>query len=163
MIELLNPPARTASPITLCLAAGGFHARLCARHVRHPAPEVIGSTVAYRFVAGDGGTIVQRGELDVIDDGGQTDPDLERDRAPPILAAGNSDGDLPMLAFAGGPRRRRCPVIVHDDGDREFEYAAGAEGLERGADAGAGRPSASGDWRKVFRREPRRSTALMET
>ena len=46
----------------------------------------------------------------------------------PILAAGNSNGDLAMLTFAGGPSLPALRLlVVHDDGEREFEYSAGAE------------------------------------
>ena len=41
----------------------------------------------------------------------------------PILAAGNSNGDIEMLEFTRGMRL----LILHDDADREFDYTAGAE------------------------------------
>jgi phosphoserine phosphatase len=41
----------------------------------------------------------------------------------PILAAGNSDGDLSMLQYAAGGAGRRLPLLVHhDDADREVAY-----------------------------------------
>ena len=46
----------------------------------------------------------------------------------PLLAAGNSNGDLPMLAFAEQPNRPSLRLLVlHDDPDREFDYTAGAD------------------------------------
>ena len=94
-----------------------------------PRERVIGSTVAYRFVeSGDGGEIVQQAELDVVDDGpGKPIQIWNVIGRRPILAAGNSNGDLPMLVFAGGvslPALRL--LVVHDDADREFDYVAGA-------------------------------------
>ena len=48
----------------------------------------------------------------------------------PILAAGNSNGDIEMLEFTRGLRL----LVLHDDADREFDYTAGAEkALERAA------------------------------
>jgi hypothetical protein len=51
----------------------------------------------------------------------------------PILAGGNSNGDIPMLQYTGGPSRRGLRLLLlHDDPQREFDYTAGAEkSLER--------------------------------
>ena len=95
-----------------------------------PRERAIGSTVAYRYVeSGEGGAIEQRAELDVIDDGpGKPTQIWNVIGRRPILAAGNSNGDLPMLAFAGGPSLPALRLlVVHDDADREFDYIAGAE------------------------------------
>ena len=41
----------------------------------------------------------------------------------PILAAGNTDGDLAMLEWtAGGPHRTLQLVVDHTDGEREYAY-----------------------------------------
>jgi phosphoserine phosphatase len=41
----------------------------------------------------------------------------------PILAVGNSDGDLPMLQYAAtGPRPNLEIIVHHDDGQREYAY-----------------------------------------
>ena len=46
----------------------------------------------------------------------------------PILAAGNSNGDLPMLAFSDRQTSTSLRMLIlHDDSDREFAYVAGAE------------------------------------
>ena len=54
----------------------------------------------------------------------------------PLLAAGNSNGDIPMLEFthhADKPTLRL--LVLHDDAEREFDYTSGAEqALERAAD-----------------------------
>jgi phosphoserine phosphatase len=119
-----------------------------------PRERVIGSTVAYRFVeGGDGGTIEQRAELDVIDDGpGKPVQIWHLIGRRPVLAAGNSNGDLPMLAFAGGsslPALRL--LVIHDDADREFDYLAGAEKVIRAAHShGWTTVSIKKDWRQVF-------------
>jgi phosphoserine phosphatase len=40
----------------------------------------------------------------------------------PLLAAGNADGDVPMLETA------RFPILIHhNDADREFAYDTGSE------------------------------------
>jgi phosphoglycolate phosphatase-like HAD superfamily hydrolase len=95
-----------------------------------PRERVIGSTVAYRFVENaDGGEIVQQADLDVIDDGpGKPVQIWNVIGRRPILVAGNSNGDLPMMTFAGGPSLPALQLlVVHDDAEREFDYVAGAE------------------------------------
>jgi len=119
-----------------------------------PRERVIGSTVAYRYVEGDGGgAIVQRAELDVIDDGpGKPIQIWNVIGRRPILAAGNSNGDLPMLEFAGGPSLPALRIlVVHDDADREFDYVAGAEKVISTAQTqGWTTVSIRREWRKVF-------------
>ena len=101
-----------------------------------PRQRVIGNTVAYQYTESDrGGEILQQAELDVIDDGpGKPTLIWNIIGRRPILAAGNSNGDLPMLAFAGDDS---SPVLrlllLHDDAKREFAYTAGAEKVLRAA------------------------------
>jgi hypothetical protein len=70
----------------------------------------------------------------------------------PILAAGNSNGDLQMLNFAGGsslPALRL--LVVHDDQQREFNYQAGAEQVLEAADRNDWTAiSIKEDWNNVF-------------
>lgn len=48
----------------------------------------------------------------------------------PVLAVGNSDGDLDMLRYAsGGPRRSLVLLVDHDDADREYAYRDETERL----------------------------------
>lgn len=120
-----------------------------------PRERVIGSTVAYRYGAGEAGkdAIVQQAELDVIDDGpGKPVQIWNIIGRRPILAAGNSNGDLQMMTFAGGatlPALRL--LVVHDDAQREFEYLAGAEKVLEAVHANKWTPiSMKQDWNKVF-------------
>ena len=59
----------------------------------------------------------------------------------PIIAGGNSNGDIPMLRYA-----RRTPalrlLVLHDDDQREFAYTAGAEDSLRSPPSRTGRSSA---------------------
>jgi phosphoglycolate phosphatase-like HAD superfamily hydrolase len=65
----------------------------------------------------------------------------------PILAAGNSNGDIEMLEFTRGMRL----LVLHDDADREFDYTAGAEkALEQAAADGWTVVSVRNDWTTVF-------------
>ena len=101
----------------------------------------------------DGGAIVQRADLDVINDGPDNPVQIWNVIGRrPILAAGNSNGDLPMLTFAGGPSAPALRLlVVHDDAEREFEYIAGAEKVLDAVQAHGWTPvSMKRDWRKVF-------------
>ena len=65
----------------------------------------------------------------------------------PILAAGNSNGDIQMLEFTRGMRL----LVLHDDVDREFDYTAGAEkALEQAAKDDWTVVSVRNDWTTVF-------------
>ena len=115
-----------------------------------PRDRVIGSSTALDY---DGGTIVRRPEADVLDDGPQKPVRIwSRVGRRPILAAGNSNGDIAMLNFtqhADKPTLRL--LVLHDDGEREFDYTSGAEqALERADEQGWAVVSMRDDWATVF-------------
>ncbi len=79
----------------------------------------------------------------------------------PILAIGNSDGDLPMLQYtAAGPGPRFAALVHHDDPDREFAYdrASAVGHLDKALDAATANGwtilSMKNDWRRVFPNSP---------
>jgi hypothetical protein len=115
---------------------------------------VIGSSSGLRYEHGDdGGHVVYLAEPDVFDDGPAKPVRIwSRIGRRPILAGGNSNGDVPMLHFAGGLSRPALRLVVlHDDGKREFEYTAGAElALEQAKAAGWTVVSMKDDWDTVF-------------
>jgi phosphoserine phosphatase len=119
-----------------------------------PAHRVIGSSNALRYEPDEhGGSIVYLAEPDVFDDGPVKPVRIwSRIGRRPILAAGNSNGDLPMLRFAGGPSRPGLRLLVlHDDPDREFDYVAGAErALEEARAQGWTVVSIKRDWATLF-------------
>ncbi|MDP9207159.1 MAG: haloacid dehalogenase-like hydrolase [Actinomycetota bacterium] len=119
-----------------------------------PRERVIGSTTALAWEPGqDGGRIVRKPELDVLDDGPAKPVRIwSRVGRRPLLAAGNSNGDLPMLQFAGQPGRPSLRLLVlHDDPEREFDYTAGAEqALQQARGNGWTVVSVRDDWATVF-------------
>jgi phosphoserine phosphatase len=119
-----------------------------------PRQQVIGSSTALAWEPGEGGgRIVRRPELDVLDDGPEKPVRIwSRVGRRPILAAGNSNGDLPMLAFATQPGRPSLRLLVlHDDPAREFDYTAGAEQALEQADSNDWTVvSINNDWATVF-------------
>ena len=103
-----------------------------------PRDRVIGSATTFQYTSNDsGGTITHKAEADYLDDGPQKPIRIwSRTGRRPLLAAGNSNGDLPMLEFAQHQDKPSLRLLVlHDDGQREFDYTSGAEqALERAAD-----------------------------
>jgi hypothetical protein len=100
-----------------------------------------------------GGTLVYLAELEAFDDGPTKPVRIwSRIGRRPILAAGNSNGDVPMLRYAGGSVHPALRLLVlHDDPEREFEYTAGAEtSLERATADGWTVVSIKRDWGTVF-------------
>jgi hypothetical protein len=119
-----------------------------------PRERVIGSSGALAYARDDdGGKIMRKPEADVLDDGPEKPIRIwSRVGRRPILAAGNSNGDIEMLDFSrrpDGPTLRL--LLLHDDAEREFAYTAGAEGaLERAAAEGWTVVSMKNDWTTVF-------------
>ena len=70
----------------------------------------------------------------------------------PILAFGNSNGDIQMLQFTGGKNRPALRLLLlHDDKAREFDYVSGAEkSLDLAKAQGWTVVSIKNDWKVVF-------------
>jgi phosphoserine phosphatase len=123
-----------------------------------PRERVIGSSTTLRYANDErGGTIMRNPEADYLDDGPEKPVRIwSRTGRRPLLAAGNSNGDVPMLEFTQHRDKASLRLLVlHDDGDREFAYTTGAEqALDRAAGEGWTVVSMESDWTKVFRTEP---------
>ena len=147
MIELLH--YLEANGFTSYIASGGdrdFMRPITHEIYRIPPERVIGSSNGLRY---EGGTITYLAEPDVFDDG-PTKPVRIWSRVGrrPILAVGNSNGDVPMLEWADGLRL----LVLHDDAEREFDYTAGAEqALETANAEGWTVVSVKDYWATVFR------------
>ncbi|MCW5843067.1 MAG: haloacid dehalogenase-like hydrolase [Caldilinea sp.] len=119
-----------------------------------PPERVVGSAVKLDFHLDEqGATVVRQPGLDFIADGPAKVVYIwDRIGRRPILAAGNSNGDVPMLQFtASSPQPSLCLLVNHDDAEREFSYTAGAEeALKQAADHGWTVVSVQQDWRRVF-------------
>ena len=154
MIELLR--YLEANGFTNYIASGGdrdFMRPVTEEIYGIPPERVIGSSNALRYTDDEhGGSVAYQAEPDVFDDG-PTKPVRIWSRVGrrPILAVGNSNGDIPMLRFAGGPRPALRMLVLHDDAEREFDYTAGSEtALERARDDGWTIVSIHEDWSRVF-------------
>jgi len=119
-----------------------------------PRERVIGSSTALEYTSDDrGGTVIRKAEADYLDDGPEKPVRIwSRTGRRPLLGAGNSNGDIPMLDFS---RHHDKPflrlLVLHDDEEREFAYTSGAEqALDRAASEGWTVVSVKDDWASVF-------------
>ena len=119
-----------------------------------PRDRVIGSASALAYTGDErGGTITHTAEPDYLDDGPQKPIRIwSRTGRRPLLAAGNSNGDVQMLDYTRHDTRPYLRLLVeHDDGEREFAYTTGAEqALEKAAAGDWTVVSMKGDWATVF-------------
>jgi phosphoserine phosphatase len=158
MVELLR--FLEAHGFTTYIVSGGgrdFMRQIAGEIYGIPQEHVIGSSTSLAFrEQGDGGDLLMQAKLDVFDDGAVKPARIwSRIGKRPILAAGNSNGDIPMLQFANTPPRPTLRLLVlHDDAAREFEYVSGAEkSLVLAKQYGWTVVSMKNDWKTVFRSE----------
>jgi hypothetical protein len=88
-----------------------------------PLHRLIGSIGTTEFRLGDNGPELVKGtDLQILNDGPQKPISIHTHVGQrPILAAGNTDGDLPMLQWtAASPYRTLELAVHHTDGDREY-------------------------------------------
>jgi phosphoserine phosphatase len=155
MVELLEYLA--ANGFTNYIASGGgrdFMRPISQEVYGIPRERVIGSASTLDYTTDQrGGTITHRAEADYLDDGPQKPIRIwSRTGRRPILAAGNSNGDIPMLDFTRHDDKPYLRLLLlHDDAEREFDYVSGAEqALERARGNGWTVVSIKNDWAKVF-------------
>jgi hypothetical protein len=90
-----------------------------------PPEQVVGSTIKTKFELLEGKPeIVRLPKIDFIDDGpGKPVGIAKFIGRRPIMAFGNSDGDLQMLQYTTGSSGARFGLIVHHtDAEREYAY-----------------------------------------
>jgi phosphoglycolate phosphatase-like HAD superfamily hydrolase len=119
-----------------------------------PRERVIGSAAVLAYTSdGRRGTITHTPKPEYLDDGPEKPIRIwSRTGRRPLLAGGNSNGDMAMLEFAEHADRPCLRLLVlHDDAEREFAYTSGAEqALERAGREGWTVVSIKNDWTTVF-------------
>jgi phosphoserine phosphatase len=121
--------------------------------------QIIGSSAKLRFEVKDGRAVLMKlGELGSFDDREVKAHNigLHIGRRP-ILAFGNSDGDLAMMRYTkGGSRPGLALLLHHDDAerevayDREFKLSPLSEALDKASEYGITVVSMKRDWNTVF-------------
>src|SRR5215213_2695810 len=157
MVELLR--YLEANGFTNYIASGGdrdFMRPVAGDLYGIPPERVIGSSFALDYRESpddDSRAVLYKGEMEFFDDG-PTKPVRIWSRVGrrPLLAAGNSDGDGPMLEFTQHADKPFLRLLVrHDDPTREFAYTSGAEkALDRAAREDWTVVSMRDDWATVF-------------
>ena len=126
MLELLSLLGRSGFSCWIFSGGGTDFMRTWTEDVYGlPPHRVIGSVGETEFRVGDRGPeLVKTAKLEIINDGPQKPASIHRHVGQrPIVAAGNTDGDLAMLQWtAASPRRTLQLVVNHTDGDREYAY-----------------------------------------
>ena len=155
MVELLG--YLEANGFTNYIVSGGgrdFMRPITAEVYGVPRERVIGSASALAYVPDEnGGTIISKAAADYLDDGPEKPVRIwNRLGRRPLLAGGNSNGDIEMLDCTRHPALPTLRLLVlHDDAEREFDYVAGSEkALERAAADGWTVVSVKDDWASVF-------------
>ncbi|TDO08975.1 haloacid dehalogenase-like hydrolase [Mycobacterium sp. BK086] len=115
-----------------------------------PPERVIGSSVGLIFQNGE---LLTTAQPEFLNDGPVKPVRIwGRVGRRPILAVGNSNGDIEMLQYTvAGAGPSLAMLVCHDDAEREFAYTAGAEkALDHAEKFGWTRASMRDDWRTVF-------------
>ncbi len=159
MVELLR--YLEANGFTVYIASGGdrdFMRGIAAEIYGIPPERVVGSSFKLEFQEHeDRVDVLYKSEMDFFDDGPEKPVRIwSRIGRRPVIAGGNSNGDIPMLRFANVQGRPSLRLLVHhDDAEREFAYDAGAEdALKRAAEHDWTVISMKNDWSRVFVDEP---------
>ncbi len=155
MVELLR--YLEANGFTTYIASGGdrdFMRPFAEQLYGIPPERVIGSALGLDFRADTDDThLLYKSKIEFFDDGPEKPVRIwSRIGRRPLVAGGNSNGDIPMLRFARTPERPALRLLVlHDDPEREFDYVAGSEdALERAGNQDWTVVSVQSDWATVF-------------
>ncbi|MGZ8993312.1 MAG: HAD family hydrolase [Burkholderiaceae bacterium] len=124
-----------------------------------PPEQVVGSTIKTKFEMRDGKPVIMRlPEVDFIDDKEGKPVAINKFIGRrPILAFGNSDGDLQMLQWtAAGSGARFIGIVHHTDGEREWAYDREShigrldKALDQARAKGWTIVSMKDDWKTIF-------------
>jgi phosphoserine phosphatase len=148
MVELLR--YLDVNDFTCYIVSGGdrdFMRPMTMANYGIPPERVIGSAVGLSYADGD---VRYSSTFSFLDDGPEKPVRIwSRIGRRPILAAGNSNGDIPMLEYVKGNTDSLSLLISHDDdtGRGDAPYSKGAESALA---AGFTCVSVRDDWERVF-------------
>ena len=136
MLELLNYLQRHDFQLFICSGGGMDFVRLFSEEIYNiPRQNVIGSNVVLTWEERSAGPVLvrQAGLVEPFNDGPGKPINIQLHIGrPPILAAGNSNGDLQMMEFAQASGRPYLNLLLrHDDAEREYAYNHSAEKIQK--------------------------------
>jgi phosphoglycolate phosphatase-like HAD superfamily hydrolase len=160
MLELLAY-LRGAGYKTFIVSGGGveFMRVFAERTYGIPPEQVVGSSIRTSFEWRDGkAAIVRLPELEFVDDGAGKPVGIARFIGRrPVLAVGNSDGDLQMLQYTSArPGAHLALLVHHTDAEREYAYdrSSNVGRLDKALDAAPAEGwvviDVKRDWKVVF-------------
>ncbi len=156
MVELIRYLGDHDFKVFLASGGGMSFMRVAAEEIYGVAKErVIGSNITFETLMTADGPVIMRkpGLVDPVDDGPGKPVSIQLHIGQkPVLAGGNSDGDLHMLWLAEKSGHRSLSLLVnHDDADREYAYANGTEQvMPLAKEHGWLVVSMKNDWKTVF-------------
>ncbi|MEW5422564.1 HAD family hydrolase [Amorphus sp. 3PC139-8] len=124
-----------------------------------PPAQVVGSTGKLTFEIKDGAPVLEKlPEVDFVDDGPGKPVGIQMHIGQqPLMAFGNSDGDLEMLQYTClAPGFSFCAFVHHTDAEREWAYDRDSDvgKLDKGLDAASQNGwtliDMKDDWKTVF-------------
>src|SRR5271154_649400 len=124
-----------------------------------PPEQVVGSSGGLKWEMRDGKPLIVKLPTLILNDDKEGKPvGIQRHIGRrPIMAFGNSDGDLQMLQWtAAGSGPRFCLYVHHTDADREYAYDRTSQigKLDKGLDEAAARGwtvvSMKDDWKRIY-------------
>jgi phosphoglycolate phosphatase-like HAD superfamily hydrolase len=151
---------------TFIVSGGGveFIRAFAERSYGIPPEQVVGSSGLVKFAIGPDGkpALLKEPGVEFVDDGPGKPVGINRFIGRrPILAFGNSDGDLEMLQWtAAGSGPSLMLLVHHDDAEREWAYDRQSpigrldKALDEATAKGWTVVSMKRDWRKIFAFEP---------
>lgn len=157
MVELIHTLQQNGFQVYITSGGGrDFVRAVCEEIYNIPRSMVIGSSVTFQYGEDTQGVaqVLRTKDLEQpIDDGPGKPLHIHRTIGRrPVMAAGNSDGDIHMLKYASGHSGLSLSMLVHhDDPEREYAYNDGAEkALQLALKEGWLVVSMKNDWKTVF-------------
>lgn len=149
---------------TFIVTAGGIEFVRAISELAYEIPpeQVIGSSLKLRPEVREGSlALIKESELNCFNDREEKVRNIALHIGRrPLLAFGNSDGDLPMLRYcASGAGARLALLLHHDDPvrefayDREFRLSPLSEALDKAEEFGIAVVGMKDAWKRVFVRE----------
>lgn len=141
MLELIEFLQAADYTVWICTGGGLDFVRCFSYETYGIAPQnVIGTSTQKEYRMADGkASFLRKAEMvKPLNDGPAKPVNIDRyiGRAP-VIAVGNSDGDLAMLEYVAERHARTLTLLLHhDDASREYDYDEGTERALEAADTG---------------------------